>query len=196
MPTTAPALPASFTRRKALILSQLSVPAAQYADRSPKGSIDEGVRDLIEGINAREGWVTTSSCAGRVSVFVEGAKRRKGGAREVGSGGQGGERGAGGEAFEREDGKCRGEDEGDGDGDGEIGKGNVRREVKLAEAGGRWLFVSHEGVDAATLQGEGVLSLLGLRRMGDVIGAGKQFTEERLVHFKFEPMVSVLSLYL
>ncbi|KAF2839817.1 hypothetical protein M501DRAFT_953658 [Patellaria atrata CBS 101060] len=66
----------AFKHRKATILKQLSVPQAQYNDLSPKGSIDEPIRALIDDINAIEGLVTTSSCSGRISVFLEG-KRKK-----------------------------------------------------------------------------------------------------------------------
>ncbi|KAK0668615.1 methyltransferase TYW3-domain-containing protein [Cercophora samala] len=62
----------NFTQRKTKILSQLSVPEEEYTDLSPKGSVDVGIRDLIDEINARDGLVTTSSCAGRVSVYLEG----------------------------------------------------------------------------------------------------------------------------
>lgn len=60
-----------------------------YADLSPKGTVDAGIRELIGEINAREGLVTTSSCAGRVSVFLEGKKKK----RRIGRGRRGGERG-------------------------------------------------------------------------------------------------------
>lgn len=69
-----PSCPASFLERKSKILSQLSVPTADYTDASPKGSVDEGIRELISELNVVDGIVTTSSCAGRVSVFVEGKK--------------------------------------------------------------------------------------------------------------------------
>lgn len=69
-----PAASGHFTAKKTKILSQLAVPDAEYSDASPKGSVDEGIRDLIAEINAVDGIVTTSSCAGRVSVFVEGRK--------------------------------------------------------------------------------------------------------------------------
>ena len=72
MPTAK--IPASFTRKKDRILAELSVPANEYLDKSPKGSVDEGIRELIDEINAHEGLVTTSSCAGRISVFLEGEK--------------------------------------------------------------------------------------------------------------------------
>ncbi|KAB5560081.1 tRNA wybutosine-synthesizing protein [Coniochaeta sp. 2T2.1] len=64
----------AFLAKKSRILSHLSAPAEEYVDASPKGSVDVGIRDLIDEINRRDGLVTTSSCAGRVSVFVEGAK--------------------------------------------------------------------------------------------------------------------------
>lgn len=67
-------LPQSFISKKRKILEQLSVPISEYDDLSPKGSVDEGIRDLIDEINQIEGCVTTSSCAGRTSVFWEGEK--------------------------------------------------------------------------------------------------------------------------
>lgn len=69
-----PTPPEHFSAKKAKILSHLSVPDAEYSDASPKGTVDEGIRDLIAQINCVDGFVTTSSCAGRVSVFVEGRK--------------------------------------------------------------------------------------------------------------------------
>ncbi|KAB2570526.1 tRNA wybutosine-synthesizing protein [Lasiodiplodia theobromae] len=65
----------AFAAKKHRILQQLAQPAAEYSDASPKGSIDEGIRTLIDEINAIEGLVTTSSCAGRISAFLEGRKR-------------------------------------------------------------------------------------------------------------------------
>lgn len=68
-------VPAVFQVRKNKILEELSLPDAEYTDLSPKGSVDEGIRDLIRDINALPGLVTTSSCAGRISVFLEGRKK-------------------------------------------------------------------------------------------------------------------------
>lgn len=68
-------VPAVFEARKNKILEELSLPDAEYTDLSPKGSVDEGIRDLIRDINALPGLVTTSSCAGRISVFLEGRKK-------------------------------------------------------------------------------------------------------------------------
>ena len=67
-------IPPQFTAKKAKILQQLAVPDGEYTDLSPKGSVDEGIRTLIDEVNRHEGLVTTSSCAGRVSVFLEGRK--------------------------------------------------------------------------------------------------------------------------
>ncbi|CAH0040127.1 unnamed protein product [Clonostachys solani] len=92
-----PSPPASFLGKKNKILQQLAVPDSEYADASPKGSVDVGIRDLIAEINDFEGLVTTSSCAGRVSVFLEGRKHSETGDDErlaqtttAGVGGKGG----------------------------------------------------------------------------------------------------------
>ncbi|KAI0906127.1 methyltransferase TYW3-domain-containing protein [Ustulina deusta] len=73
-PSALPPPPPNFSHKKERILELLAVPDAEYSDASPKGSVDVGIRDLIGEINALDGFVTTSSCAGRVSVFVEGRK--------------------------------------------------------------------------------------------------------------------------
>lgn len=67
-------IPSNFTAKKDAILASLAVAEPSYTDLSPKGSVDEAIRPLIERINALEGVVTTSSCAGRVSVFLEGSR--------------------------------------------------------------------------------------------------------------------------
>lgn len=69
-------IPETFVSRKRKILANLSIPDAEYTDLSPKGSVDEGIRDLIRDVNALPGLVTTSSCAGRISVFLEGRKSK------------------------------------------------------------------------------------------------------------------------
>lgn len=69
-------VPSAFEARKSKILADLSIPDAEYTDLSPKGSVDEGIRDLIQDINGLPGLVTTSSCAGRISVFLEGRKKQ------------------------------------------------------------------------------------------------------------------------
>ncbi|RKF60376.1 putative duf207 domain-containing protein [Erysiphe neolycopersici] len=68
-------IPISFQRKKAHILASLSVPEEEYNDLSPKGTVDKGIRQLIHDINQIPGCVTTSSCAGRISIFLEGRKK-------------------------------------------------------------------------------------------------------------------------
>ena len=75
-----PALSQSFRTRKSQILANLSqtIPRpssnlSEYTDKSPKGSVDSQITNLIAEINGYEGFVTTSSCSGRVSVYVEGS---------------------------------------------------------------------------------------------------------------------------
>mmetsp|Transcript_8557 Transcript_8557/g.10811 ORF Transcript_8557/g.10811 Transcript_8557/m.10811 type:complete len:832 (-) Transcript_8557:892-3387(-) len=46
--------------------------ALNYAllmDKSPKGSVDEGIRSLVDLINAHPSYATLSSCSGRISLF-------------------------------------------------------------------------------------------------------------------------------
>eukprot|EP00927_Polykrikos_kofoidii_P022780 TRINITY_DN21162_c0_g2_i1.p1 TRINITY_DN21162_c0_g2~~TRINITY_DN21162_c0_g2_i1.p1 ORF type:complete len:826 (-),score=162.82 TRINITY_DN21162_c0_g2_i1:340-2817(-) len=51
-----------FLRRKAQILASL--------DRSPKGSLDAPILGLLAWVNAQASLVTTSSCSGRIAVFL------------------------------------------------------------------------------------------------------------------------------
>ncbi|KAI0020646.1 methyltransferase TYW3-domain-containing protein [Xylariomycetidae sp. FL0641] len=95
-PARLPAPPPAFTTRKQRILAQLAVPDEAYADASPKGSVDAGIRALIADLNGVEGLVTTSSCAGRMSVFVEGRKNAADGSAEQGEVAGIGGKGAGG----------------------------------------------------------------------------------------------------
>lgn len=69
-------MPSAFHDKKHKILQQLSVDGDDYSDLSPKGSVDEGVRHLCDEINHQEGYVTTSSCAGRTAVFLEGTQKK------------------------------------------------------------------------------------------------------------------------
>ncbi|KAF2712718.1 hypothetical protein K504DRAFT_475010 [Pleomassaria siparia CBS 279.74] len=64
-----------FKVKKRKILEQLDTPDVDYQDLSPKGSIDTPIRPLISDINGISGLVTTSSCSGRISVFLEGRKK-------------------------------------------------------------------------------------------------------------------------
>ncbi len=75
-----PAPSRNFEAEKSVIVQGLDPDATSradsgpFVDASPKGTVDEGIRDVLERINACDGLVTTSSCAGRVSVFADGKK--------------------------------------------------------------------------------------------------------------------------
>ncbi|KAJ8609573.1 hypothetical protein MRB53_039024 [Persea americana] len=67
---------AIFEQKKQAILTQLDTPLQDYKDLSPKGSVDVEIKDLIAEINGQDGLVTTSSCAGRIAVFLDGSQTR------------------------------------------------------------------------------------------------------------------------
>ncbi|PQE21294.1 hypothetical protein CJF32_00006428 [Rutstroemia sp. NJR-2017a WRK4] len=166
-------LPQSFINQKKDILAKLSVPLSSYTDRSPKGSVDIGIRDLIDEINDFEGCVTTSSCAGRVSVFLEG------------------KRGGSGASLEDED----------QEGDGEVRESSTTTAAKSASiggkgAGGKWLYVSHDPLSVDILENresaKELHELLGMKRDSDSgfqMQAGEKPGDVRWVRFKFEPMI-------
>eukprot|EP01135_Chromosphaera_perkinsii_P000848 Nk52_evm11s152 gene=Nk52_evmTU11s152 len=68
----------AFTKAKSSICTQLR---ASAPDRSKKGGVDVHISDLVTYLNEEtDPFVTTSSCSGRVSVFVDsGANKKKGG---------------------------------------------------------------------------------------------------------------------
>lgn len=160
----------TFVLKKQSILAQLAVPDEAYTDASPKGSVDAGIRDLIGRLNAHAGLVTTSSCAGRVSVYLEGEK--KGGKRTDAAGVAETARGG----------------------------GSVAASSAGGKGGGEWLFVSHDPVvvgeaKVSTAAGEDDYEgLLGLRQATALENSEGEAQCEvdgtsRLIHFKFEPMV-------
>jgi tRNA wybutosine-synthesizing protein 3 len=167
-------LPASFRRKKRSILESLSRPLDAYTDFSPKGSVDVQIREFVNEINALPGLVTTSSCAGRVSVFAEGKKRNRRERRQLGKSSD----------ISRGDGDDDARDDNDDTGD-------------LADGGGKWLFVSHDPVDIEGAR-NGWHDFFGLTRPSF---NGKptenapvfDFAESKIIHFKFEPMVLEMS---
>lgn len=163
---------AAFGEKKAQILEQLSRPEADYADLSPKGSVDEGIRGLIREVNGVGGFVTTSSCAGRVSVFVEGRRTADLAAAA---------------AAEKE------EEEGD----EESGRRQQLATPGGKGGGGTWAFISHDPVpnDGAWID---ALQMKGDNDDDNNADAGEEApasepdpADRRLIHFKFEPMVSI-----
>ncbi|QSZ34631.1 hypothetical protein DSL72_007485 [Monilinia vaccinii-corymbosi] len=182
-------LPQSFISKKKLILSKLAIPTDKYDDLSPKGSVDEGIRELIDEINSLRGCVTTSSCAGRVSVFLEGRRSFDGGEEE--------------EEEEDGDGQVIAAARGAGTLGNEIPDVSLRGPAKTAGVGGkggggRWLFVSHEAIDGAVLgareAGGTLCELLGMKgnagAASTLVGSKKEKERDlRHIHFKFEPMI-------
>ena len=156
-------MPSIFERKKSSIVAQLQVPGSQYSDLSPKGTVDEGIRPLIYNINSKEGLVTTSSCAGRVSVFLEGKRKNDSSVTEGNPPNettirdlpkQGGLAGIGGKGL-----------------------------------GGRWLYVSHDPISLLPDEIGGAsefTELFGLSAHGPEVSHSD---DTRYVHFKFEPMV-------
>lgn len=163
-----PQVPSSFTVKKKAILASLSIPEATYTDLSPKGSVDAPIKPLIDRINALEGVVTTSSCAGRLSVYLEGNKQGKGH-----------------------------EGRGDPKNNKGFGKESEQAVVSGGKGmGGKWLFVSHEPVEMYKNGGgkESVTQLLGLGSLGahdEALTPNTEVDEMRLVRFQFEPMVCI-----
>ncbi|RVX69385.1 hypothetical protein B0A52_06981 [Exophiala mesophila] len=117
-----------FAAKKSKILAQLAQSENEYADNSPKGSVDEQIVDLIDEINSYEGLVTTSSCAGRVAVFVEGGA----GQETITSSREGATQEA-----------------------PELLRGKEQGTVKTSpggKGGGQWLYVSHDPIPRLTSQ--------------------------------------------
>ncbi|CCH46567.1 tRNA wybutosine-synthesizing protein [Wickerhamomyces ciferrii] len=81
----------SFLQKKNQILSQIETTLGNVPDISPKGSIDELCVPIMNLINSHNDMVTTSSCSGRVSVFLEGVKvKDEGSSSKIGGKGDGG----------------------------------------------------------------------------------------------------------
>ena len=116
-------------------------------DRSPKGSVDERIRPLVDLINSHPDYVTLSSCSGRVALFDPG----EGAAVVVVDDDDAhDDDGGGDDVDERRHGSDAGAANGGGGGGGS-GKGG----------GGRWIFVTH---DVLPDLGERVVD--SLRRVG------------------------------
>ena len=163
----------AFTRKKNNILSQLAVSEDEYSDRSVKGTIDEPISDLISEINAYDGLVTTSSCSGRISVFLEGKSEG-----------------------DHEDGRPDAEVSGGND-DQEDTFRSPGKKAEKKRKGGKWLYMNHAALDPESVRSASTSAslhdLFGLKLSGN--GSSHKPcpspTSTRFVHFKFEPMVSL-----
>lgn len=137
-------MPTVFEAKKTRILRDLNVPAEQYQDASPKGTVDEGIRDLVDKINELDSLVTTSSCAGRMALYLEGSKSQ------------------------------------------EEGHGSSAASASVGgKGGGDWLFVSHDPIPEIDNDLESFCSPYAVGEIPLTITSDGQ----RLLHFKFEPMV-------
>ncbi|KAJ9635373.1 hypothetical protein H2199_008376 [Coniosporium tulheliwenetii] len=58
----------SFLAKKRKIIQQLSVADEEYNDLSPKGSIDEGIRTLIDELNSIDGLILHLACASLIDA--------------------------------------------------------------------------------------------------------------------------------
>ncbi|KAJ5825255.1 hypothetical protein N7474_002393 [Penicillium riverlandense] len=160
-------IPPAFKARKTKILSELSLPDAEYTDLSPKGSVDEGIRDLIRDINVLPGLVTTSSCAGRISVFLEGRKKQQQPQPQT---------------LQSQ------EDE---------SQSQSQSQRQFAPSGGkgagRWLYVSHDALVQPDGQGQDqsmpLHALFGMRPGNGKPPLKKSDQALRLVRFSFEPLI-------
>ncbi|KAI9892415.1 MAG: hypothetical protein M1814_001372 [Vezdaea aestivalis] len=167
-------IPESFAKRKSAIVASLATSPEEYDDLSPKGSIDEAIRPLIQDINALEGFITTSSCAGRISVFAEGIKKRR---------------------------LPEGEEDSKPLSDILTGPKSIMPGLKVPSqapatvggkgGGGTWLYVSHDPVKrpvAGCALGDAPLTtLFNLSKPSQPLPSANNFT--RFVHFKFEAMI-------
>ena len=61
-----------FATQKTKFLQQLTAPNAPDTNHSSKNSVDVGIRSLVDEINKIDTLATTSSCSGRVVVYLEG----------------------------------------------------------------------------------------------------------------------------
>ncbi|KAK2039257.1 hypothetical protein LZ31DRAFT_506500 [Colletotrichum somersetense] len=192
-----PSPPASFATRKHKILEQLSVPDAEYTDASPKGSVDVGIRELIDELNALDGFVTTSSCAGRVSVFLEGRRATSSSTMTVAPACA-----PAGPVTPAEPRSQPAAQTGDDDDDDSIiNSGSAIMTIAGPGGkggGGTWLFVSHDPVPESHDGDDEMLRRLGLvddkeaashRLAGESGSPQPGRRRKRLIHFKFEPMI-------
>ena len=175
-----PPVPLSFTAKKIAILASLAVPDTNYTDASPKGSVDVAIKPLIDRINAMDGVVTTSSCAGRMSVFLEGTKERSSGSRVDKDG----------NALKRIGNEV---EMGDVELEGMGGTRNIFRQNAVPGGkgnGGRWLFVTHEPVKR-TREDAGIAEMLGLslKQSKPSRIERQEIQSMRFIRFQFEPMV-------
>ena len=166
----------AFTRKKRSILEKLAAPDNEYTDRSFKGTIDEPISDLIDEINAYDGLVTTSSCSGRISVFLEGKSHL--------------------EQKESDDTNDREND------DANAITTPLDQTRKRNRKAGKWLYMNHAPLDvqsaSSTYNSSHFHDLFGLKSVQHGSGNVPELSPKstRFVHFKFEPMVCFVASFI
>ncbi|KAL9090987.1 MAG: hypothetical protein Q9159_001613 [Coniocarpon cinnabarinum] len=154
----------AFEQKKAKILRSLQQPTESYQDASPKGSVDEAIRYIVDLINSLDHYVTTSSCAGRVAVFVDDAAL-------VG------------------DSNASADQEADTSAVGRTSTAFVQSSSGKGN-GSRWLFVSHEKISPTAAAESPLTTRLGLS-VNEETRHPRTLSDQQqsYVHFKFEPMI-------
>lgn len=164
-----------FGQKKKYILQQVALTDSEHPDASPKGTIDEHCLEIIHLINKHEDMFTTSSCSGRVSVFLEGDK-----VVHFEGGNEGNQSKEGGRS------------EGDGSNKDELSNevnSEKREKIGGKGAGGKWLFVTHEPKELET---EKWLSSVKAYHEENPM---TEDTCKRYLLYKFEAMVSFFLFY-
>jgi tRNA wybutosine-synthesizing protein 3 len=142
----------------------LTKPEEEYSDNSPKGTVDVQILDLIREINAYDGLVTTSSCAGRVAVFVEGPTVTKEPA-----------------AAAEQSPDASGDDVEDDDRPRKLARPTTTASPG-GKGGGRWLYVSHDPIPIPSAEG------LKRTTTGVLAGGGGQKSDYFTETFNLTPM--------
>ncbi|KAI9670868.1 MAG: hypothetical protein M1817_003753 [Caeruleum heppii] len=175
----------AFRRKKERLLCQLRKSDDEYEDLSPKGSVDSGLVNLVNLIAAQEPLVTTSSCSGRLSVFLEGQRQR-----EQQDGTLQRERIPGSENYHQPS-TTLSDDASDGTHATRRLLHGTAAGVGGKGGGGRWLFVSHDPVEMPSpvpSVDNHFMTKFGLVHTPDA-GLSPSCLTARFVHLKFEPMI-------
>ena len=154
-----------FAARKEDIQKKLAKETENYTDASPKGSVDEGIRELVNEINSTPSFVTTSSCAGRIAVFLEGPHKQR--ANRIPQLDDANEESV--EATSSVSASAGG------------------------KGGGKWLFTSHDAVEIDDPSNAGALFQLFGFPSDSRISFPSTEVRPQFVHIKFEPMVCTTS---
>ena len=169
-------IPQQFKEKKRRILLDLATPVSDYSDKSPKGSVDVQILELIDLVNGHEGWVTTSSCAGRAAVFLEGPN----------------------DGVESEELTTTGaaKDAVSSDVIGIDGETKSTADVKTTpggKGGGRWLYVSHDPIptaDGTDNNSDRFSELFGLKPSPhQATFSPKRARAARLIHLQYSPLI-------